>query len=152
MRCRTITRYAPQCYDSDCEMELIGELQTDASRQALLEAQIQARVHAELQKLQSQQSAALSKAHEAIASASPEPKDNEKSRDGVNAQVQELRKQLEARKQIKNLPEGVETARGEVIRCLRENDRRPLDCWAEVESFKKEVKKMEQEWVNKVVS
>lgn len=125
---------------------------TDASRQRLIEAQIQARVTSELQKLQAQQSTALANAHEAIASSAPAAADNEKSRDGVNKQVEDLRKQLEARKQIKSLPDGVENSRSEVVRCLTENDRRPLDCWQEVENFKTEVKKMEQEWVNKVVS
>lgn len=63
-----------------------------------------------------------------------------------------MRTKLEARKQVRSLPEAVEGARSEVIRCLRENDRRPLDCWQEVENFKAEVKKLEKGWVEKVVS
>lgn len=35
---------------------------------------------------------------------------------------------------------------------MRDNDRRPLDCWEEVEKFKVEVKKLEKGWVNKVTS
>lgn len=53
---------------------------------------------------------------------------------------------------MRQLPESVENARSEVVRCLRENDRRPLDCWREVEAFKEEVKRLEKGWVEKVVS
>lgn len=70
----------------------------------------------------------------------------------VNKQVEDLRKKLEERKQVRALPEAVENARGSVVRCLTENDRRPLDCWQEVENFRTEVKKLESEWVNKVTS
>nr|7PV0_A Chain A, MICOS complex subunit MIC60,MICOS complex subunit MIC60-MIC19,Mic60-Mic19 [Thermochaetoides thermophila DSM 1495]7PV0_B Chain B, MICOS complex subunit MIC60,MICOS complex subunit MIC60-MIC19,Mic60-Mic19 [Thermochaetoides thermophila DSM 1495]7PV0_C Chain C, MICOS complex subunit MIC60,MICOS complex subunit MIC60-MIC19,Mic60-Mic19 [Thermochaetoides thermophila DSM 1495]7PV0_D Chain D, MICOS complex subunit MIC60,MICOS complex subunit MIC60-MIC19,Mic60-Mic19 [Thermochaetoides thermophi len=47
------------------------------------------------------------------------------------------------------LPESVEKARSEVVRCLREHDRRPLNCWQEVEAFKEEVRKLEKGWVDK---
>jgi MICOS complex subunit MIC19 len=70
----------------------------------------------------------------------------------VNKQIEDLRRRLEERKQVRPLPDSVDGARGELVRCLMENDRRPLDCWAEVEKFKSEVKKLEQEWVNKVTS
>lgn len=66
--------------------------------------------------------------------------------------MEELRRRLEERKQVRELPESTEKARSEVIRCLRENDRRPLDCWQEVESFKAEVKRLEKTWVDRIVS
>ena len=47
--------------------------------------------------------------------------------------------------------EGVEKAKSEVVKCLRENDRRPLDCWKEVENFKNEVRRLEGVWVEKIV-
>jgi altered-inheritance-of-mitochondria protein 13 len=53
---------------------------------------------------------------------------------------------------VREVPEGVDKARNEVVRCLRENDRRPLDCWREVEAFKEEVRRMEKGWVDKVIS
>lgn len=53
---------------------------------------------------------------------------------------------------MRDVPEAVQAARGEVVRCLREHDRRPLDCWEEVETFKREVKKWEKGWVEKVIS
>lgn len=66
--------------------------------------------------------------------------------------VEELRIKLEERRRVRDLPEGVDKARNEVVRCLRENDRRPLDCWREVEAFKEEVRRMEKGWVDKVIS
>ena len=65
--------------------------------------------------------------------------------------VQELRKKLEKRKMIKEVDESVEKAKSEVAKCLRKNDRRPLDCWKEVEIFKSEVRRLEGAWVEKVV-
>ena len=74
------------------------------------------------------------------------------SRHRVSREVEALRAKLESRRKIRELPESVETARSEVVRCLRENDRRPLDCWREVERFKEEVKRFEDRWTEKVVS
>jgi altered-inheritance-of-mitochondria protein 13 len=53
---------------------------------------------------------------------------------------------------VREIPDGVESARSDVVRCLRDNDRRPLDCWKEVEAFKEEVRRLEKGWVEKVVS
>lgn len=74
------------------------------------------------------------------------------SRFTVSKEVETLRAKLEERRGVKPVPESVQEARSEVVRCLRENDRRPLDCWQEVERFKAEVKKMEMGWVDKVIS
>ncbi len=73
------------------------------------------------------------------------------SSQAVSKEVEALRAKLEGRK-VRDLPEPVEKARADVIRCLRENDRRPLDCWQEVESFKEEVRKWEKSFVDRVVS
>ena len=128
--------------------------QTDASRARLIESQVQARVAEELKKLQKKESEALNVAHEKIAAAAASSSEDQAgmTSHAVNKQVEELRRKLEDRKQLVPLPEGVESSRLDVVRCLTENDRRPLDCWQEVEKFKAEVKKMEQEWVNKVTS
>ena len=65
--------------------------------------------------------------------------------------VKELRKKLEQRKKLTAVDEGVEKAKSEVVKCLMENDRRPLDCWKEVENFKNEVRRLEGVWVEKIV-
>lgn len=72
-------------------------------------------------------------------------------REAVQNDVQNLRKKLEGRKKLSELDEGVEKAKNEVVRCLRENDRRPLDCWKEVQRFREEVRRLEGAWVEKVV-
>lgn len=127
--------------------------QTDSSRARAVELHIQARVAEELKKLQKQESDALKLAHDKIAAAANADKSDEgASRHTVNKQVDEFRRKLEERKQVRPLPEGVETARSEVVKCLLEHDRRPLDCYQEVEKFKSEVKKLEKEWVNKVTA
>jgi altered-inheritance-of-mitochondria protein 13 len=62
----------------------------------------------------------------------------------VQNDVKELRK-------LTSVDEGVEKAKSQVVKCLRENDRRPLDCWKEVENFKNEVRRLEGVWVEKIV-
>ncbi|TQW00658.1 hypothetical protein V2A60_001719 [Cordyceps javanica] len=136
--------------------------ETDASRAKLLEQQVQARVGEELRKLQKREADALAAAHDKIAAASSGqngsaadeggPDGSATTRFTVGKEVDALRRKLEARKQVRALPEAVESARGRVVECLRANDRRPLDCWQEVEDFKTEVQKLEKSWVDKVVS
>ncbi|KAH0594379.1 hypothetical protein MHUMG1_07729 [Metarhizium humberi] len=125
--------------------------ETDASRAKLIEQHVQARVAEELKKLQKKESEALSVAHEKIAS-SENSDENKLSSFSLGKEVDDMRRKLEERKKVRELPESVENARGAVIRCLREHDRRPLDCWQEVEDFKAEVKKLEKTWVDKITS
>lgn len=70
----------------------------------------------------------------------------------VAQEIESLRTKLAERKTVRELDPGVEKAREDVVSCLRGNDRRPLDCWQEVDAFKKEVARMEKKWVEKVVS
>jgi altered-inheritance-of-mitochondria protein 13 len=74
------------------------------------------------------------------------------SRQTVAKEVEALRAKLEERRKVREFPESVATARSEVVQCLRDNERRPLNCWMEVEKFKEEVRKLEKGWVEKVVS
>ncbi|EGR46754.1 uncharacterized protein TRIREDRAFT_122903 [Trichoderma reesei QM6a] len=127
--------------------------ETDASRAKLVEQHIQARVAEELKRLEKQESDALKLAHEKIAeAASSSEEDKGPSRYTVGKEIEELRKKLEQRKKVRDLPESVDAARNSVIRCLRENDRKPLVCYDEVEAFKAEVKKMEREWINRITA
>lgn len=67
----------------------------------------------------------------------------------VQKEVTDLRKKLEARKGVSKPSPEVEKAREGLVQCLRTKDRRPLDCWQEVEDFKREVGKLEQVFVQK---
>ncbi|KAK5632406.1 hypothetical protein RRF57_008120 [Xylaria bambusicola] len=133
--------------------DIIGSLQSngesDLSRAQRLELVVQARVSDELKKLSAQESAALK---ETLAKVSEVTSgDVQGDRHTVSAEVEALRARLDKRKQLRPLPESVEKARGDVVRCLTENDRRPLNCYEEVEAFKEEVRKLEKSWVDKVV-
>jgi altered-inheritance-of-mitochondria protein 13 len=69
----------------------------------------------------------------------------------VADEIEKLKTQLAQRKVLKELPKDVEKARGDVVSCLRVNDRRPLDCWKEVEVFKLAVKRLEDDFVSRVL-
>lgn len=73
------------------------------------------------------------------------------SRDSVANEIEELRGRLDGRRKLVELDEGVAKAQSDVIGCLRLHDRRPLDCWQEVDAFKREVAKMEARFVDRIV-
>ncbi|KAJ5166141.1 uncharacterized protein N7482_004922 [Penicillium canariense] len=73
------------------------------------------------------------------------------SRDSVMSEIDVLRSRLDGRRKLVELDEGVAKAKADVVACLRLNDRRPLDCWKEVDAFKKEVAKMEVAFVDRIV-
>lgn len=63
-------------------------------------------------------------------------------------EIEDLKGKLEGRKRKVKMDREVERAKEEVIICLRKNDRRPLDCWEEVERFKREVGRLERRFVD----
>ena len=74
-------------------------------------------------------------------------------RQSVQREIEELRKKLSQRKLREGIvnDKGVEKAKEDVVRCLRLNDRRPLDCWQEVETFKKEVGRLEKGFLGRII-
>jgi altered-inheritance-of-mitochondria protein 13 len=85
-------------------------------------------------------------------SSTREAKDRQaQSSQKVQEGIAKLKRTLSERKVLKDLSPEVEKARNAVVSCLRVNDRRPLDCWQEVEAFKTEVKKMEDKFVADVL-
>ncbi|KAI0130100.1 hypothetical protein BJ170DRAFT_681570 [Xylariales sp. AK1849] len=139
----------------DIVESLQGSTETDTSRAQTLELAVQARVSEELKKLQRKESAALAAAQKKASEITKDPSSDsqakENSQQAVSKEVEALRARLDKRKQLRELPESVERARSEVVQCLIGNDRRPLNCWKEVEAFKEEVRKLEKDWVEKVV-
>lgn len=105
----------------------------------------------ELRKLQAEEDARLRSLTEKLATETS-PEQTRTSRHEVSREIKQLEEKLRTRKLVKEVPESVETARSEVVRCLREHDRRPLDCWREVEAFKEEVRRLEKGWVERVIS
>ncbi|KAF2479412.1 hypothetical protein BDY17DRAFT_327385 [Neohortaea acidophila] len=72
-----------------------------------------------------------------------------RSHDSVQKEIMTLRAKLDARKKLEKPSKEVEKAKEELVRCLRTKDRRPLDCWEEVEAFKAEVGKLERAFVER---
>ncbi|KAJ6151304.1 Protein of unknown function DUF1690 [Penicillium chermesinum] len=77
--------------------------------------------------------------------------DRELSYSSLSSEIVQLRNRLDGRRKLLELDEGVAKAQTDVVGCLRLNDRRPLDCWKEVEAFKREVAKMEAAFVDRIV-
>ena len=73
----------------------------------------------------------------------------QRSSDSVSKEISALKSKLEKRRKLEKEDEGVERAKGELVACLRTHDRRPLDCWREVEGFKAEVARLERGFVER---
>lgn len=73
------------------------------------------------------------------------------SHDALAKEIGELKRKLEARKKLVEADKGVEKAKGDVVACLRGKEGRPLDCWREVEVFKREVGRLEEEFLEKAL-
>lgn len=71
----------------------------------------------------------------------------------MSKEVAELRSKLERRKNLADnkADANLEKAKEGLVQCLRLNDRRPLDCWEQVEAFKAEVAKLEQKFVDRAL-
>jgi altered-inheritance-of-mitochondria protein 13 len=73
------------------------------------------------------------------------------SHSSVSKEIADLKKKLEGRRKVEQLDPAVQMAKDELVACLRMNDRRPLDCWKEKEAFKREVGRLEREFVERTV-
>ncbi|KIW00768.1 uncharacterized protein PV09_07749 [Verruconis gallopava] len=162
----------PTRFSGDLVESLQDSSQSDATRSANLELKIQTRVTSELEKLAAEEEAkykavaeSISKQAEETPSSDENPSLTDKltgvaaekerkaqlSHSSVSKEIADLRKKLESRKKIEQVDAGVEKAKEELVQCLRLNDRRPLDCWAEKEAFKREVSRLEREFVERTV-
>jgi altered-inheritance-of-mitochondria protein 13 len=165
----TPVRFSNELVDS-----LQKNTQTDSTRSKTQELQYQTRLTAELEKLRDQETTHLSNLTDSVSAeidAPSEPSLTEKlgdavsssatlaekqrkkdmSRDSVTKEIEALKKKLEARKKIDQVDPSVTKAKEEVVTCLRLHDRRPLNCWKEVETFRKEVGRLEQQFVEKTI-
>ena len=149
--------------------------QTDATRSKAQELQYQERLTAELERLQAQGAQEFSKLGETMSSEetqeAPEPSFTEKladatsssstlaekhrqqdmSRTSVTKEIEQLRAKLEQRKKLEQVDADLNKAKDAVVTCLRTHDRRPLDCWQEIETFKKEVGRLEKQFVERTI-
>ncbi|RKF83788.1 MICOS complex subunit mic19 [Golovinomyces cichoracearum] len=159
---------------SQSMMETLNESsETDSTRSKALELEIQSRVNAELLRLKSVAEKEYTDLKVKAFSSEENNKDGqEKSqnqtafteaaiagdrlrqlgRDAVQGDICELKSKLEKSKQVREVDADVAKAKKDLVTCLTENDRRPLDCWSKVQKFKEEVARLEDEWIQKVVS
>ena len=74
------------------------------------------------------------------------------SRMKVQEEIDKLKGKLKERQLRADIMDDKEVnkAKEKVVACLRLNDRRPLDCWKEVETFKREVGRLEGAFLGKV--
>lgn len=78
-------------------------------------------------------------------------KQRDMSNGSVTKEIEALKKKLEARKRLEQADPEVKKAQEDIVNCLRMNDRRPLDCWKELETFKREVGRLERDFVEKTI-
>ncbi|KAH0365245.1 DUF1690-domain-containing protein, partial [Aureobasidium melanogenum] len=160
--------FSPSVVDS-----LQNSPETDSTRSRNLELQIQQRVTAELERIREEEAQRLAQYTERLTPSSPASDDSSsdpsltekissaltpsssqsksRSNDSVSKEVADLRNKLERRKKLEQTDPAVEKAKEGLVQCLRVNDRRPLDCWEQVEAFKAEVAKLEQKFVDRAL-
>ncbi|KAH7116784.1 hypothetical protein B0J11DRAFT_537557 [Dendryphion nanum] len=148
---------------------------TDSTRSKQQELQYQQRLTSELEKLREQEAQNLSELSRTLAEDAEKPvsepsltekisdatsssstlaekqKQKDLGRESVTKEIEALRKKLENRKKLEQLDAQLSKAKEDVVTCLRTNDRRPLDCWKEVDTFKKEVGRLEKEFVERTI-
>ncbi|KAI4733649.1 hypothetical protein E4T50_15802 [Aureobasidium sp. EXF-12298] len=162
--------FSPSVVDS-----LQNSPESDSTRSRNQELLIQQRVTEELERIRKEEAARLAQYTERLTpssddepsspdSSSPSLKEKlssaltpsssqskSRSNDSVSKEVAELRKKLESRKKLDQTDASLEKAKDGLVQCLRLNDRRPLDCWEQVEAFKAEVAKLEQKFVDRAL-
>jgi len=142
-------------------------VQSDSTRASNVELLFQSRLTSELEKLKKDTSSKITDILKSASEDKPDTSsspfeaisdlvhlDNKKTNhtsETVSKEVEELRKKLSSRKKLDKADTATEKARNELVNCLRLNDRRPLDCWEQREAFKKEVLRLEKEFVERTI-
>lgn len=75
------------------------------------------------------------------------------SRVKVQEEIEKLKEKLKERQLKEDIMKDKEVnkAKEGVVACLRLKDRRPLDCWKEVETFRREVGRLEGDFIGRVL-
>ncbi|KAF1808593.1 putative altered inheritance of mitochondria protein 13, mitochondrial [Eremomyces bilateralis CBS 781.70] len=144
---------SPVRFSHDLVESLQKSPQSDSIRNQALELHIQTRLASELEKAQADSAAHLAQLSTQLSSASASDSSDapDVGREVVAKEIASLRTKLAGRKKVEEVNPSVEAAQAAVVRCLREHDRRPLNCWEEVEAFRREVGTMERAFVERTV-
>lgn len=165
-------RNTPTRFSGELVTSLQDSPQSDTTRSANLELKIQSRVTSELERLAAEEADKLKEISDKVSQDSESSPSSEESptlldrvtgeatqkqrkadlsHTSVSKEIANLKSKLEQRKKLESLDPAVEKAKAELVQCLRDNDRRPLDCWQAREAFKKEVGRLEREFVERTV-
>lgn len=135
---KVYTPKAPVDYSASFLSHLENSQESDYTRAQFAENFIQERVAAELKKLETE---AVDNFKKTTSDALLTDDDSTVSVSKSSEKIEALNKQLHENAKLASveLGEGVTQARNSVIACLKENKGKSLNCWEEVEQFKKMV-------------
>jgi len=125
--------------------------ETSLSREQALELHVQARVSEELRRLEEREGEILRGVEERMEKKAEDGGNSGGDREKVRQEIEGLRARLVGLHGVGEVTEEVQLARKGLVGCLRMNDARPLDCWKEVEEFKRQARRMEKEFVVRIV-
>lgn len=138
---KVFTPEAPVDFSASFLSHLENSQESDYTRAQYTEKYIQDRVAAELKKLEAQ---TIDTFRNTTDLALVKSDDNKLSVASSNEKIAQLSKLLEESSKLVQVKvsEEIKTARDGVISCLKENHGKSLNCWDEVENFKKLVHSM----------
>ncbi|KAI3625160.1 hypothetical protein CBS9595_000521 [Malassezia furfur] len=125
----------------------------DAKRQEVIDSSIQEKIHAELSKLRKQEQDMQKKIELALEKENIERqgkpwfgKDKGQSSELLQQELNRVKEQIEKfnKRSIDSFP-ALKKAREDIIQCYRNDTKRTLDCWREVDAFKKAIADAEKE-------
>jgi len=142
----------------------LAETTPTPEREQVLDSHVRARVREEVAHLQEQEAEVRNEIARALekenlrtegriaSSTSHDENDGTvvASSASLREDVEEVRRRVERfQKRWEELGvHGAESAREGVVKCYKDHPKRPLDCWREVEEFRKQVSALEQRFVN----
>jgi len=124
--------------------------ESNSTRSASLEAQIQSRVQAELARLESRSESLQAQVESELQKQGllAEKEGTNLSSVTLAGDIRDLRDKFVGVKEL-SADGRTHNAREQLVRCLQKNHRRSLDCWWEVRQFKDSVARLEREFVNR---
>ncbi|CUS07567.1 unnamed protein product [Tuber aestivum] len=141
----------PVRFSNNLVEALQSSSETNSTREKSLEIEVQSRVESELQRLKSRESQFLVDLESKLPENDKNGDTKGLGREQVQAEIDALKKRLEHMPRMVKIDGEVERAREEVVKCLRWNDRTPLDCYKEVEEFKNQTRRLEKAFVVRTI-
>lgn len=138
---KVFTPKAPVDFSASFLSHLENSQESDYTRSQYTEKYIQERVTSELKKIEGD---VVEKFQSTTRSALSEEGDDQVSVQSSNEKISNLTKAMEGCAKLVqvNVSSDIQFARESVVDCLKGNQGKPLNCWDEVEQFKKLVHSM----------